>query len=100
MRSPKSIAVALLSLWLTAQAAFSTTYVTRLVADPYRPRVYSLRDSSFLTSGYPTYNTVWNPGSFTAFDTTTKQPAGGVTTGKLPSDLAISPDGSELAVIN
>lgn len=64
-------------------APLSTYTLTRLVADPVRPRLYGL-DSTH--------------GLVVAIDTATLTPTGALVVGSSPSDLAIAPSGSALYV--
>jgi DNA-binding beta-propeller fold protein YncE len=62
-------------------APLSGSTITRIVADPVRPRVYALDASQQLVI---------------AVDTTNGLVVGGIIVGSLPSDIAISPSGATL----
>ena len=64
-------------------APLSSYALTRLVADPMRPRLYGLDTSHRLV---------------VAIDTATLAPVGAIAVGASPSDLAVSPSGSALYV--
>ncbi len=73
---------------LFVQGSLAAPDVTRLVDDPFRSRVYGVHRNGDLQGAVVIHEPV--------HDT----PIGSITVGRMPTDLVVTPDGTELLVIN
>ncbi len=72
---------------LAVTAAAAPLKLVRLVDDPVRSRMYGVQQNGA------------NTGAIVVFDPLTTKPSASISVGANPSDLDVSPDGAELAVI-